>query len=63
MCLASPTVNGNANTAKRLRGQGIDSASLSGRYDNPVPTRFLAPIDCSKIPSLDFGSVGKCTEK
>jgi hypothetical protein len=23
---------------------------LSGRYDNPIPTRFLAPIDCLKIP-------------
>ena len=22
---------------------------LAGRYDNAVPTRFLAPIDCSKI--------------
>jgi hypothetical protein len=21
------------------------------RYDNSVPTRFLAPIDCSKIPA------------
>jgi hypothetical protein len=32
--------------------QGIDSASLcslAGRYDKPIPTRFLAPIDCSKI--------------
>ncbi len=25
---------------------------LAGRYDNSVPTRFLAPIDCSKIPAL-----------
>jgi hypothetical protein len=24
---------------------------LAGRYDNPLPTRFLAPIDCSKIPA------------
>jgi hypothetical protein len=35
--------------------QVIDSAglnsSLAGRYDNPIPTRFLAPIDCSKIPA------------
>jgi hypothetical protein len=33
---------------------GIDPArlcSLAGRYDNPIPTRFLAPIDCSKIPA------------
>ncbi len=34
---------------------GIDSAnlcSLAGQYDNPIPTQFLAPIDCSKIPAL-----------
>ncbi len=39
---------------KRLRSPGIDSASLCslvGRYDNPIPTRFLAPIDRSKIPA------------
>jgi hypothetical protein len=27
-------------------------SSLAGRYDNPIPTRFLAPIDCLKIPAL-----------
>ncbi len=39
---------------KLLRRPGIDSDSLcrlAGRYDNPIPTRFLAPIDCSKIPA------------
>ncbi len=38
-----------------LRSPGIDSASLcslADRYDNLIPTRFLAPIDCSKIPAL-----------
>ncbi len=25
---------------------------LAGRYDNPIPTLFLAPIDCLKIPAL-----------
>ncbi len=25
---------------------------LAGQYDNPIPTRFLAPIDCLKIPAL-----------
>jgi hypothetical protein len=38
----------------RNRFQGIDSASLcsmAGRYDNPIPTRFLAPTDCLKIPA------------
>ncbi len=36
------------------RFQGKNSASLcslAGRYDNPIPTQFLAPIDCSKIPA------------
>ena len=43
---------------KRLRSPGIDSkvnsaslCSLAGRYDNPIPVRFLAPIDCLKIPA------------
>ncbi len=26
---------------------------LAGRYNNPIPTRFLAPIDCSKISALE----------
>ncbi len=33
----------------------IDSAglcSLAGQYDIPIPTQFLAPIDCLKIPAL-----------
>jgi hypothetical protein len=37
------------------RFQGIDSSSLcrlAGRNDNPIPTRFLSPIDCYKIPAL-----------
>ncbi len=29
--------------------------SLAGRYDNPIPLRFLAPIDCLKIPALGVG--------
>ena len=24
---------------------------LACRYDNPIPTQFLAPIDCFKIPA------------
>jgi hypothetical protein len=27
--------------------------SLAGRYDNPIPTRCLTPIDCLKIPALN----------
>jgi hypothetical protein len=37
--------------------QGIDSASLcslAGRYENPIPTWFLAPLDCSKIPAQPY---------
>ena len=50
---------------KLLRSSGIDSGSLcslAGRYDNPMPTRFLAPIDWSKIPALltTWGSGWKC---
>jgi hypothetical protein len=36
--------------------QGTNSAklcSLAGLYDNPIPTRFLAPIDYLKIPAQD----------
>jgi hypothetical protein len=36
------------------RFQGTSSArlcSLAGLYDNPVPTLFLAHIDCLKIPA------------
>jgi hypothetical protein len=37
----------------KYRFQGIDAfrCSLAGRYDNPIPTRFLAHIDCLKIPA------------
>jgi hypothetical protein len=34
--------------------QGMNSASLcsqAGRYDDPIPPWFLAPIDCLKIPA------------
>jgi len=36
------------------RLQGFNSASLcslAGRYDNPIPIWFLAPIDCLTIPA------------
>jgi hypothetical protein len=39
----------------RNRFQRINFASLcslAGRYDNPILTRFLIPIDCFKIPAL-----------
>ncbi len=29
--------------------QPMHLCSLAGRYDNPTPTQFLVPIDCSKI--------------
>jgi hypothetical protein len=38
------------------RFQGTNSASLcglAGRYDNPIPTRFLTPIDCLKISAQE----------
>ena len=30
--------------------------SLAGRYDNPILSRFLAPIDCLKIPAQEWAS-------
>ncbi len=37
----------------QFRGINFTSlCSLAGRYDNPIPTRFLALIDCLKIPEL-----------
>jgi hypothetical protein len=49
----------------RNRLLGMNSASLcslAGRYDNPIPPQFLAPIDCLKIPALNsvFSSGAKC---
>ncbi len=45
---------------KLLRSQIIDSkqpippgcVAWRAVYDNPIPSRFLAPIDCLKIPAL-----------
>ncbi len=48
-------VYGALESEPRNRFQGMNSASLcclAGRYYNPIPTRFLAPIDCFKIPAL-----------
>jgi hypothetical protein len=33
------------------RMNSVSLSSLAGRYDNPIPTRFLAHIDCLKIPA------------
>jgi hypothetical protein len=46
--------------------QGMNSASvcsLAGRYDNPIPPRFLAPMDSLKIPApfLSFLSLPETT--
>ncbi len=41
----------------RNRFQEINSASLgtqAGRYDNIIPTWFLASIDCSKTPEPEY---------
>ncbi len=31
------------------RNDSARLCSLAGRYDNPIPTRFLAPIDSSSV--------------
>ncbi len=44
-----------ARIFKLLKSPRIDPKepihSLAGRYDNPIPSRFLAPIDCLQIPA------------
>jgi hypothetical protein len=45
--------------------QGMNSASLcglAGRYNNPIPTRSLAPIECLKISALYDKSVPSYTD-
>ncbi len=59
--LASEPVILNVFMESRSRFQGMNSASLcslAGRYDNPIPTRFLAPIDCLKIPAQRLWGLG-----
>ncbi len=37
--------------------KNVKIPSLAGRFDNPVPTRFLAPIDCYTIPAKKLSSL------
>jgi hypothetical protein len=39
----------------KIDSKGTNSAWLAGRYYNAIPTRFLAPIDCLKIPAQETG--------
>jgi hypothetical protein len=41
-----------ARIFKLLRSPRIESEERQIRYDNPIPARFLAPMDCSKISAL-----------
>jgi hypothetical protein len=54
-----------AGIFKPLWSPGIDAkASIPpayawrGRYDNPIPTRCLAPIDFLKIPAPEYIPLG-----
>ncbi len=58
---------GLARIVKLLRSPRIDSKEpippgcVAWRTcDNPIPTRFLAPIDCLTLPALDFAERDKC---
>ncbi len=37
------------------RNQFCSLCSPAGQYDNPFPTRFLASIECLKIPAQPVG--------
>jgi hypothetical protein len=46
------------------RKNSASLCSLAGRYDNPIPTRCLAPINLLKIPALsDYKGGGGKKEK
>jgi hypothetical protein len=38
---------GSSRAGRHLNKRG----SVKGRYNNPIPTRFLVPVDCLKIPA------------
>ncbi len=38
--------------AQESISRAVAGGRAGGRYDNPMPTQFLAPIDCLKIPAL-----------
>jgi hypothetical protein len=42
---------------KLLRSPGVDLAGWP--VQQPIPTRFLAPIDCSKIPAQNGAEINK----
>jgi hypothetical protein len=45
--------------AKSILGlKSLKIPSLAGQNDNPIPTRFLAPIDCPKLPALLYQANG-----
>ncbi len=55
--LGYSTIQSRTRNFKHLRSPNIvprdkiPLCSQAGRYDNPIPTRFLALIDCLKIPA------------
>jgi hypothetical protein len=49
--LEQSMVSGNPNR-NRVVVPSRSLYSLAGRYHNPIHTRFIAPIDCYKIPAL-----------
>jgi hypothetical protein len=50
----SVDITSSARIFKLLMSSRIDSSlcSLAGRYNNPIPSRFLARLDSLKIPAL-----------
>jgi hypothetical protein len=43
----------------KLGAQESIRQPIAGRYDNPIPTPFLAHINCSKIPAEEKGGLIK----
>ncbi len=59
--ILSPNFETFKEPKNQFQGINPPAYSLAGRYDNPIPTRFLASIDCLKIPAL-FCTLGLVQE-
>ncbi len=60
MSLANDSKNVQSQNFQTLKSPRLDSKgsipaayeAMASRYDSPIPTWFLAPIDCLIIPAL-----------
>jgi hypothetical protein len=55
--IAEPEFLNFSGAPRNQSRQPMLLGGLAGRHDNSIPTRFLAPIDCLKIPALGYAGL------